>query len=117
LADRRLGLKRLSGHFLIQSSQLNKNMAVWIIQVNKKLEKFNFIENRRKIEFFTPVKFFRFFERKEASKIFREHIFLLALKFSIEWCIKRQKFCSNFAFRAPYLILFDKLILELLTHQ
>jgi hypothetical protein len=28
LADRRLGLKRLSGHFLIQSSQLNKNMAV-----------------------------------------------------------------------------------------
>jgi hypothetical protein len=44
LADRHLGLKRLSGHFLIQFSQLKKNMAVWIIQVGTKLGKLKFIK-------------------------------------------------------------------------
>ena len=105
LVDRRLGLKRFSSHFLIQFSKLNKNMTVWIIQVGTKLEKFNFIKNRRKIEFFTPFKFFRFFERKEVPKKSREHIFSLAVKFSIEWCIngRKKKFCSNLALRAPYI--------------
>jgi hypothetical protein len=91
LVDRRLGLKRLSDHFLIQFSKLNKNMAVWMIQVCTKRGKFNSIENRRKIDFLTPFQIFRFFEWKDASKRLIKHIFLLAIKFSIEWRMKHRK--------------------------
>jgi len=104
LAHRRLGLKRLSGHFLIQLSKLNKNMAVWTVQVGTKLGKLKFIKKWRKIGFFTPIEFFRFFKRKKAFKKIKNHIFLLAVQFSIEWYIRHRKikFYCNFALRAPY---------------
>jgi hypothetical protein len=57
-----------------------------------------------KIGFFTPLERFPFSKPKEASEKFRKQIFLLAVKFSVEWSMKRRKkiFCSDFALRRPY---------------
>ena len=110
LANSRFGLKSFLTNFLIQFSKLNKNMSMRIIWVDRKIWKMQFIEKKWKIEFVTFVEFFEFFEWKEACKNFREHIFLLAMKFSIEWYIKHQKkkFCFKLALRAPYNMQFFK---------
>ncbi len=63
---------------------LNKNMAVSMVQVGRKLGTFNFLEKKRKIDFFTSSQIFRFSEGKKVSKKFREHIFLIGVSFSIE---------------------------------
>ncbi len=48
--------------------------------------------------------FFNFSTGKRVKNL-KAHIFLTALKFSIEWCmkIKNQKFHFNFDLRAPYI--------------
>ncbi len=49
--------------------------------------------------------FFNFSTGKKELKNIKAHIFLTALKFSNEWCmkIKNQKFHFNFDLRAPYI--------------
>jgi hypothetical protein len=47
---------------------LNKNMAVGMIQVGTKFGKFNFIENKRKIDFLDPSRFFDFSNGKRSQK-------------------------------------------------
>ncbi len=50
--------------------------------------------------FFTPSEFFQFFDRKKGLRKRKAHIFLTALKSSIEWCmkIKRKFFLLYFCF-------------------
>ncbi len=106
LAYRRLGLKRLSGHFLIQFLMRNKNIAVWIIQIGTKLGKFNFIKNRRKTDCFIPFQIFRFFQWKQASKKAPKPYILARCQilYPMMYEASEKSVCSTFALRAPYLV-------------
>ena len=59
-------------------------------------QKFTHTENIKKIKFFIPPKCDFSFQSEE--------IFLIVVKFSINWCIKsRKKCCSNIALFAAYI--------------
>jgi hypothetical protein len=62
-----------------------------MIQVNMKLEKFNFIKKLTKDRIFYTLEVFPIFSNRRKAWKFAWNTVLLVVKFSIEWYIKHEK--------------------------